>query len=246
MNSNRVVLITGAAGGIGTALVGRFLSNNDTVLAADLHEEVLEGWRQRWPQDARIVTAAADVCSEEDVERVARLVRERFGRLDVLINCAGYFPVLDFEAMTTAQWRRIIDVNLTGTYLMTRALVPLMKEQGSGRIINFSSASIYTGVAEQVAYVAAKAGVIGFTRSLAHALGGHGITVNSITPGLTATQAVRDSFPEAFLQGEREVRALHRDEEPEDLAGPVFFLASDDAAFLTGQTINVDGGSSMH
>jgi NAD(P)-dependent dehydrogenase (short-subunit alcohol dehydrogenase family) len=246
MNSNRVVLITGAAGGIGTALVGRFLSNNDTVLATDLDEEVLDGWRPRWPQDARIVTAAADVCSEEDVERVARLVRERFGRLDVLINCAGYFPVLDFEAMTTAQWRRIIDVNLTGTYLMTRALVPLMKEQGSGRIINFSSASIYTGVAEQVAYVAAKAGVIGFTRSLAHALGDHGITVNSVTPGLTATQAVRDNFPEAFLQGQRDVRALHRDEEPEDLAGPVFFLASDDAAFLTGQTLNVDGGSSMH
>jgi len=165
MKSNRVVLITGAAGGIGTALVDRFLANDDTVIAADLHKDVLDDWRARWPQDARIVTVAADVCS---------------------------------------------------------------------------------GVAEQVAYVASKAGVIGFTRSLAHALGDHGITVNSVTPGLTATPAVRDNFPEAFLQGQRDVRALHRDEEPEDLAGPVFFLASDDAAFITGQIINVDGGSSKH
>lgn len=246
MNSSRAVLITGAAGGIGTALVDRFLSNDDSVLAADLDMDVLKSWRMRWPENARLDTVAADVCSEEDGDRVAHLVCERFGRIDVLINCAGYFPILDFDAMTTEQWRHIIDVNLTGTYLMTRAVVPLMKEQGSGRIVNFSSGSVYSGVADQVAYVAAKAGIIGFTRSLARALGVHGITVNCITPGLTATRAVRDNFPPAFLHGQRDARALHRDQEPEDLTGPVFFLASDDAAFVTGQTVNVDGGSSMH
>jgi NAD(P)-dependent dehydrogenase (short-subunit alcohol dehydrogenase family) len=148
--------------------------------------------------------------------------------------------------MTTQHWRQVIDINLTGTFLMTHALLPLMKDQGSGRIINFSSGSIFPGVAGQTHYVAAKAGVIGFTRSLAREVGNYGITVNNITPGLTVTKAVRDSFPPAILQAQRDGRALHRDEVPEDLVGPTFFLASDDAAFVTGQTLNVDGGMSMH
>jgi len=111
MNSDRVVLITGSASGIGTALVDRFLCNNDTAIGTDLHKDVLERWRGRWPQDAKLVPGAADVRSEEDGERVARLVRERFGRLDVLANRAGCFPILGFEAMPTAQSRHIINVD---------------------------------------------------------------------------------------------------------------------------------------
>lgn len=246
MNDNRAVLITGAAGGIGTVLVDRFLDNDDTVIATDIRQDVLDSWRTRWPANADILTAAADIAAEQDCDRLAGLVRDRVGHLDVLVNCAGSFPITGFEDMTAAQWSRVVDINLTGVFLMTRAMLPLMKERGSGRIVNFSSASIYPGVPGQVHYVAAKAGVIGFTRSLAREVGGYGITVNSITPGLTATRPVLDDFPPALLQAQREGRAIQRDQRPEDLAGPVFFLASDDAAFLTGQTINVDGGMYMH
>lgn len=246
MNSNRVVLITGAAGGVGTVLVKRFLTNGDTVIATDTRQDTLDTWRTTWPADAKITTVAGDISSEADVVALAALVKDRHGHIDVLINCAGYFPIIAFEAMTTKQWRDVIDINLTGTFLMTHTMLPLMKDQGWGRIINFSSASIYGGVPGQVHYVAAKAGVIGLTRSLAREVGDDGITVNNITPGLTVTQAVRDTFPGALLQKQRDERSLHRDETPEDLVGPVFFLASDDAAFLTGQTLNVDGGLHMH
>jgi len=245
MNTDRIVLITGAAGGIGTPIVQRFLANGDTVIATDTKQDVLEAWRARLPAAARIITAAGDISSERDAARLAELVRERAGRLDVLINCAGYFPIVSFEDMNAEQWRQVIDVNLTGTFLTTHALLPLMKQHG-GRIINFSSASIYPGVPGQTHYVAAKAGVIGFTRSLAREVGVYDITVNNVTPGLTVTQAVRDSFPAQLLQSQRDSRALHRDENPDDLVGPVFFLASDDAAFVTGQTLNVDGGMYMH
>ncbi len=246
MNSNRVVLITGAAGGVGTVLVERFLANEDTVIATDTRQETLDAWRSKWPADAAVTTAAGDISSEADVTRLAKHVNDQHGRLDVLINCAGYFPIVGFEDMTTKQWRDVIDINLTGTFLMTQTLLPLMKDNGWGRIINFSSGPIFPGVPGQVHYVAAKAGVIGFTRSLAREVGNYGITVNNVTPGLTVTQAVRDTFPPALLQSQREGRALHRDETPEDLVGPVFFLASDDAVFLTGQTLNVDGGMYMH
>jgi NAD(P)-dependent dehydrogenase (short-subunit alcohol dehydrogenase family) len=246
VNTDRIVLITGAAGGIGTVLVERFLANGDTVIATDTRQDVLGSWRGRWPADAEIITVAADIASEGDVERLAQFLRDNGDRLDVLINCAGYFPIVGFEDMTTDQWRQVLDINLTGLYLTTRAMLPLLKNSDGGRIVNFSSASIYPGVPGKTHYVAAKAGVIGFTRSLAREIGQYGITVNNVTPGLTVTKAVRDNFPEAILEAQRGGRALKRDEVPGDLAGPVFFLASDDAAFVTGQTLNVDGGMFMH
>ncbi|MCC3280453.1 SDR family oxidoreductase [Arthrobacter sp. zg-Y40] len=246
MNSNRVVVITGAAGGVGSVLVERFLANGDAVIAADASEDVLAAWRERWDADARLFTIAGDISTDEDVARLAEFTRTSTGRVDVLINAAGFFPFARVEDMSAAQWRRIIDVNLTGTFLVTQALLPLMKEQGSGRIINYGSGSVFDGTAGQAHYVAAKAGVVGFSRSLAREIGGYGITVNVITPGLTVTKAVRDSFPESILQAQRDARALKRDETPEDLVGPTFFLASEDSAFITGQTLNVDGGAYMY
>jgi NAD(P)-dependent dehydrogenase (short-subunit alcohol dehydrogenase family) len=244
MNTDRVVTITGAAGGIGTALVDRFLTNGDTVVATDISQDALDTWRDRWDSGAALVTAAADISTVEGCARLAEVARERAGRVDVLINCAGWFPFVLFEKMTVDQWQKVIDVNLTGTFLVTQAIVPLMKDRGWGRIVNFGSGSVFDGTAGQSHYVAAKAGVLGFSRSLARELGDYGITVNVVTPGLTVTKAVRDSFPEAILEKQRAGRALHRDELAEDLAGPAFFLASDDAGFVTGQTLNVDGG--MH
>ena len=245
MNEDRVVVITGAAGGIGALLVERFLANGDTVLATDISSDALERLRDTTSGDAKLITAAADISREEDCEGLADLARERAGRADVLVNCAGYFPFAPFEEMSSDDWRRVIDINLTGPFLTTRAFLPLMKGREWGRIINFGSGSVFEGVPGQAHYVAAKAGIVGFSRSLAREVGGYGITVNVVTPGLTVTKAVRENFPPALLEAQRNGRALQRDEVPEDLVGPVFFLASPDAGFVTGQTINVDGGKVM-
>ena len=242
---DRVVVITGAAGGVGSVLVERFLTNGDTVLASDSDQGVLDAWRERYDAGAKLSVSAADISSEADTAALAEVARDRFERVDVLINCAGYFPIVPFEEMSVQDWRTIIDVNLTGSFLMTRAVLPLMKGRGWGRIINFGSGSVFDGTRGQTHYVAAKAGIVGFTRSLAREVGGYGITVNVITPGLTVTKAVRDSFPAEILQAQVAGRALQRDEVPEDLVGPVFFLASPDSDFVSGQTLNVDGGHFM-
>jgi NAD(P)-dependent dehydrogenase (short-subunit alcohol dehydrogenase family) len=245
VQSNRVVLITGAGGGVGSVLVERFLANDDTVIATDSSDAALRDLRDRLAVDAKLITAAADISSEADTKALAESAHEQAGRVEVLINCAGFFPILPFEEISVADWQRVIDINLTGSFLMIRTLLPLMKGRGWGRIINFGSGSVFDGTRNQTHYVAAKAGIVGFTRSLAREVGGYGITVNVITPGLTVTKAVRDHFPPALLEAQRQARALQRDEEPEDLVGPVFFLASPDAGFITGQTLNVDGGKFM-
>jgi NAD(P)-dependent dehydrogenase (short-subunit alcohol dehydrogenase family) len=246
MDTKRVVVITGAAGGIGAPLVERFLSNGDTVIATDTSEDALKHLTSEAECPSELLTLAADVSSEDDTQTVAEFASEHAGTVEVLINCAGFFPILPFEEISVTDWQRVIDVNLTGSFLMARALLPLMKERGWGRIVNFGSASVFDGTRNQTHYVAAKAGIIGFTRSLAREVGGYGITVNVITPGLTLTQTVRDHFPPALLAAQRAARSLQRDETPEDLVGPVFFLASPDSGFVTGQTLNVDGGKFMN
>lgn len=246
MDTKRVVVITGAAGGIGVPLVERFLANGDAVIATDTSENALTQLSSHFEGHPKLLTLVADVSSEADTQAVAEFAREHSGTVEVLINCAGYFPILPFEEISIQDWQRVIDVNLTGSFLMARAVLPLMKDRGWGRIVNFGSASVFDGTRNQTHYVAAKAGIIGFTRSLAREVGGYGITVNVITPGLTLTQAVRDHFPPAVLAAQRAARSLQRDETPEDLVGPVFFLASPDAGFITGQTLNVDGGKFMN
>jgi NAD(P)-dependent dehydrogenase (short-subunit alcohol dehydrogenase family) len=244
---SRAVVITGAAGGVGALLVARFLATGDIVVATDNAADALERLREGTQADTleRLIIETADISHEADTRRLAKLCQERAGRADVLINCAGYFPILPFELIGLADWQRVLDINLTGSFLMVQAFLPLLKESAAGRIVNFGSGSVFDGTKGQTHYVAAKAGIVGFTRSLAREVGPYGITANVITPGLTVTKAVRDHFPAELLAAQRNARALPRDELPEDLVGPVFFLASDDAAFISGQTLNVDGGKFM-
>lgn len=240
----RTVVITGGAGGIGARLVARFLANGDTVIATDVSKDALAALAAEHGPDARLNTVAADITSDAEVADLAGVARDH-GGVDVLVNCAGWFPFKAFAETSPALWRNVIDVNVTGPFLVTQALLPLMTGKGWGRIINFGSGSVYPGVAGQVHYVTAKAGAIGFTRSLAREVGDAGITVNLVTPGVTLTGPVIATFTPELMESQRTNRSLKRDQQPEDLVGPVFFLASPDADFISGQTLNVDGGMYM-
>jgi NAD(P)-dependent dehydrogenase (short-subunit alcohol dehydrogenase family) len=239
--SPRIVVVTGASGGIGRLVVERFLAHGDIVIATDLSTEALASL----PTSASLFTIAADTSSEADCQAVAELAQEKGGHVNVLVTVAGWFPVQPFEEITAADFRKVVDVNLTGVFLMIRAIWSLMKGRGSGSIVIVGSASTLIGVPSQVHYVAAKAGLFGLARSLARVMGDDGVTVNVVTPGLTSTPAVKQGMPAELVTQSVASRAIKREEQPEDLVGAIFFLASPDAAFISGQTINVDGGSHM-
>jgi 3-oxoacyl-[acyl-carrier protein] reductase len=188
---------------------------------------------------------AADISDEASCAKLAAFALAKAGHVDVLVNCARFFPTQAFTEMSLADWNKVIGINLTGVFLMVKAILPLMTGRGWGRIINIGSASMFEGVDTQVHYVAAKAGVLGFSRSLARVVGKDGITVNLVAPGLTLTPAVRAHMPAEMIEAQVKSRAIPRDEVGDDLVGAVFFLASPDADFMSGQTLNVDGGKHM-
>jgi NAD(P)-dependent dehydrogenase (short-subunit alcohol dehydrogenase family) len=244
MQSGRAVVVTGAAGGMGRPFVEAFLANGDTVIATDSGEEALAKLRQEVTSE-QLFVQQADISEEADTQALADLARDKTGRVDVLVNAAGFFPVQPFLEMSADDWRKIIDINLTGNALVTRAMLPLMTGRGWGRIVNIGSASVNEGVPGQTHYVAAKAGVIGLTRSLAREFGSEGITVNMVAPGVTMTPAAAKALPKQVQEAQIERRAIKREEQPEDLVGAVMFFASPQADFITGVTLVVDGGLHM-
>jgi NAD(P)-dependent dehydrogenase (short-subunit alcohol dehydrogenase family) len=246
MEKGRVVVVTGAGGGIGSKIVDRFLTNGDQVIGLDKAELGLQELADTRKAADQLFTTCVDVTDTDAVLAFEKQVRQRYGHLDVLINCAGFYPVVPFEQMTLAQWQEVIAINLTGTFQMTHTLLPVMKGRGWGRIVNIGSASVFEGVVGQSHYVAAKAGIVGFTRSLAMEVGDYGITVNIVAPGLTLTRPVLRSMPEELIKAQGGLRAIKRDEQPQDLAGPAFLLCSPDADFISGQTLVVDGGKIKH
>ncbi|MCZ6548108.1 MAG: SDR family oxidoreductase, partial [Deltaproteobacteria bacterium] len=175
---------------------------------------------------------------------------KRYGRIDVLVNNAGLYTALKkkpFMEIPVGEWDQVMAVNLKGLFLCAQAVHPAMKKQGKGKIINISSGTVLGGTPFFVHYVASKAGVIGFTRALARELGPDNISVNAITPGLTISSPQQEGVmtPEQ-REDRRRRRCFQRDQLPEDLVGTVAFLSSDDSNFITGQTINVDGGQNLH
>jgi len=237
----RVALVTGAAGGLGSAFAARLAREGaDTVLVdvRPCHEHAAQ------LADLGVSTHAAcvDISDERAVEALATQIDERFGRLDVLVNNAGFSRLERFDEITLASWRELMAVNLEGPFLMTRAFAAGMRARGWGRIVNIASNTFGMGLPVGFAhYIASKGGLIGLTRALASEFGGEGVTVNAISPGLTETPSTRVKMREQFAR-DLAKQAIPRTGQPEDLVGTLAFLASDDAGFVTGQTFNVDGG----
>jgi len=245
----RVAIVTGAGSGIGKALAMRLAQDGAAVVVADLKAYDAAAAEIARSAGARTLGLQVDVSSEADVERMAAETVKAFGRIDILVNNAAVFSTLElkpFEKIPADEWRKVMEVNTLGVFLCCRACAPHMRKGGYGRIINLASGAPLKGVPLFLHYIASKGAVIAMTRGLARELGVDGITVNSLAPGFTLSENVAKI--EAHRRaGEitRATRAIKRDETPEDLVGAVSFLASADAAFITGQTLVVDGGSAM-
>jgi NAD(P)-dependent dehydrogenase (short-subunit alcohol dehydrogenase family) len=242
----KVAIVTGAAQGIGSAIAKGLAADGARIVVADL---------QRAEEAAAEfdggVGLTVDVADEEQVERMARDVVERCGRIDILVNNAGLYaslPMQPFTEIPVEEWRRVMDVNVLSMFLTCRAVVPHMRAQGGGRIVNISSGTPFRGVPFLLHYVTSKGAIVALTRSLAKELGGDDVLVNCVAPGFTMSEGVREhpEVIEALRDVSISARTLKRDQQPEDVVGAVVFLCGPGSTFVTGQTIVIDGGQYFH
>ncbi len=242
----RVAVVTGAAFGNGRAFCERLAEEGATIVIADVADASATGDAVR-AIGADVMVVQVDVTDADSLAAMTTAVMERFGRIDILVHNVGHYSEMPFDLLSYDEWTRTMRLTLDSLYFTIRAVLPHMKKAGFGRIISFSSDTVWLGTPYLTHYVTAKMGVIGLTRSLSAEVGKYGITINTISVGLTATQrpageAVSPSLLEHILPAQ----AVHRADEPEDIANVVAFLALPASGIITGQTINVDGGVARH
>ena len=247
---DRVAIVTGAARGLGQAYCLALAKEGAHVVAVDVLActETVDSVQEAGGRALEIII---DVTNVQGVQAMATQVLQHYGRIDILVNNAALIPKLTpFDQVPEDVWDRVMAVNVKGMWHCCKAVVPTMRQQNKGKIINIASDTIWAGTPMLLPYVASKGAILSFTRSLARELSGSGINVNCITPGLTLTEGVQQMADPAtvdYIQTiTMEQQIIKRREEPRDLAGAVVFLASDDSDFITGQTINVDGGLTHH
>jgi NAD(P)-dependent dehydrogenase (short-subunit alcohol dehydrogenase family) len=245
----RVAIVTGGATGIGKAIAARLARDGASVVIADLQKFDQAAAEIAKSTGVKTLGLQVDVSKEADVSKMASETAKALGRIDILVNNAAIFSSIElrpFEEIPIDEFRRVMEVNIMGVWLCCRACVPHMRKAAYGRIVNLASGAPLKGVPLFLHYISSKGAVIAMTRGLAREVGKDGITVNSLAPGFTLSENVA-KHEVHVKQGQitRMSRAIARDEKPEDLVGTVSFLASDDASFITGQTLVVDGGSAM-
>ncbi|NKB49104.1 MAG: glucose 1-dehydrogenase [Alphaproteobacteria bacterium] len=243
---NLTAFVTGASGGLGLAIAERFIAEGATIVAADIDRDRLDQMAETIGADGdQLTTVVLDVSNYDDVKAAINQAIADNGQLDILINNAGFSPKGTYWLETDiAEWQRVLDINLNGEYFCARSVAQHMIDRQGGRIINISSSAWrHGGVAAGggIPYTSSKAGVIGLTRSLAKALGAYGITVNAIAPGPTHSPMTESWLPQSQDKLSESI-PLGRVGEPKDIANAALFLASDEASFITGQCLDVNGG----
>jgi 3-oxoacyl-[acyl-carrier protein] reductase len=244
LHENQVIIVTGGAQGIGLKISRYLESSGATVVIADINPEAAKKAVEMLPGKNGL-SITCDVTSEVATLKMAEMVVEKCGKIDVLINNAGCFPVKLFSDMTEKEWRKVIDIDLTGTFLATKAVYKYMEKQRRGKIINMASISGRVGGWGFTHYSAAKAGVIGFTKALAREAGPLGIQVNAVAPGIIDTETTKAVFPSYSLKEYVKNVPLGRLGVEDDLIGIVSFLCSEQSNYITGQVLTVDGGYTM-
>lgn len=246
-----VIIVTGSATGIGKSYAQALAQEGAKVVVADINgpeakkvsDSIIQGGGDS-------IDVQVDVSVEGGASRIAREAIEHFNKIDVLINNAAIYKGIrykPFDQVSIEEWERMMRVNVRGSWLCAKAVFPYMKKQMKGKVVNISSSSYFVGAAGLVHYVASKGAIIGLTRALARELGQYNITVNCLAPGYTLSESSVELNPsESFNKQMAEWRSLRRNEYPEDLTGTMVYLCSSDSDFLTGQTILVDGGRTMH
>ncbi|MFC1815260.1 SDR family NAD(P)-dependent oxidoreductase [Thermodesulfobacteriota bacterium] len=248
---NKVAIVTGGGHGIGRAYCRGLAKEGAKVVVADIDLPGAEETKKLVEQDGgNALAIQVDVANEQSTLAMAEATVKSYGKIDILVNNAAVFATIpisrvSFDKLSIDEWDKVMNVNLKGMWLCCRAAAPYMKLQKSGKIINISSSSIFAGRGMRIHYTTSKAGVIGFTRTLARELGDFSIMVNSLTPGSTLSERKENTDALAMRQRAAEGRCLKRVQVPEDLVGALVFLCSSDSDFMAGQTMNVDGGNAM-
>lgn len=239
---NKVAVITGGASGIGLAAVKRFVLEGAKVAILDYNEQAGEQVVANYGDE--VVFFKADVSNQEQVQQAVKAIAEHFGKIDILINNAGITRDASLLKMSAADFDKVIQINLNGVFYCTQAVVPYMIEQKYGKIINTSSVSAERGNFGQTNYTATKAALIGMTKTWSKEFGRKGINVNAVAPGFVETDMV-ESVPSEITGMISTITSMQRMGKPEDVANAYLFLASDEASYITGHVLHVDGGIMM-